>query len=73
MGRDGRIVADAILWGAKPSADGMLDCSGASLWSYFSRRYITADRLYPDVDQVTIAQDLIAWAQGARDRPPTET
>lgn len=62
--RDDRIIADALLWGAKPGAGGNMNCSGASLWSLFARRHITSNRTYADIDQLEVARDLIAWAQG---------
>lgn len=61
--RDGEIIGDGIVWGVMPQG-GKLQLTGASLWSYFHRRFITSTRTYTNVEQTTIASDLVKWAQG---------
>lgn len=61
--RNNQIVGHGVLWGAQPEND-LLKLTGASLWSLFSRRYVTETRTYSSVAQETIATDLVDWAQG---------
>lgn len=61
--RDGVLVWGGIIWTRLPE-DGRLRIDGNDFWSYFRHRYIRATQTFAAVDQLTIAQDLIDYAQG---------
>jgi hypothetical protein len=66
--RDGVIIWGGILWTAKAALDAdneepTLKVAGEGFWSYFHRRHIRAYKEYLAVDQFTIAQNLLAYAQ----------
>lgn len=62
--RDGVLVWGGILWTVSADADNFklsLGCEG--FWSYFRRRIIRATQTFAQVDQLTIAQTLVTYAQ----------
>lgn len=71
--RNGVCVWSGILWTALPDIgqQNQLQVGGEGLWSYFAGaggqtsqgRFVKADLEYDAVDQLAVAQALIAWAQ----------
>lgn len=66
--RDGVIVWGGILWTAEADLDAedeepTLKVAGEGFWSYFHHRNIRAFKQYLAVDQFTIAQSLLNYAQ----------
>lgn len=63
--REGAIAWSGILWTAQASSGGSsLTVAGAGWWSYFRRRFIRTTKTYVATDQLVIARDLLAYAQG---------
>lgn len=61
---DTRLMDGYIVWNRSTTNGGRtLQLRCASLWSYFAKRRLTVDKSYAGVDQITIARDLINWAQ----------
>lgn len=60
--RDGQTVGHGIVW-RRNRVDGMI--AGAGLLSYFDRRYIRSTFTKTNLDQHTLARNLIATAQAA--------
>lgn len=62
--RDGVLVWGGILWVRRynPRTE-QLTLSGNEFWSYLRRRYITDDKVFTATDQLTIAQNLVNYAQ----------
>lgn len=59
--RDGTLLYGGIVWGRRWNGD-KLELSGSQLWSYFSHRVMEfAHHLYTQVDQLTIARELIEF------------
>lgn len=64
--RDSVILWGGILWGVGLSVDNAtISLTGEGFWSYFRRRHIRDTIGYAGVDQLAIAQTLVAYAQAA--------
>jgi hypothetical protein len=64
--RDGVLIWGGILWSRKYDSDTRtLEIDGAEFWSYFKRRFITSAVNYSNLDQITIASNLLTLAQSA--------
>jgi hypothetical protein len=64
--RDGEIVWGGIIWFREyNSAEQKLTLTAREFESYFERRRITADVVFTNVDQLTVAQSLFNTAQAA--------
>ena len=62
--RDGVIVFGGILWTSDADIDaGTITYAGEGWHSYFRRRVLRARKVYVQQDQVTIAKDLLNYAQ----------
>jgi hypothetical protein len=64
--RDGVLVWGGVIWNRSyQSANQTLTLNAREFESYFERRRITSDQIFANVDQLTIAQNLISLAQSA--------
>lgn len=63
---EARIVWAGIVWQRRRNsqAQGRAELRGSELWSYLGRRQITHTLVFTAKDQLSIARDLIAYAQG---------
>ena len=62
--RDGVLIGAFILWTRKYDSSTLeLELDGQEVWSYFSRRFVTAAVSYSGVDQIAIATGLLNTAQ----------
>jgi hypothetical protein len=62
--RDGVLVWGGVIWNrAYQSLSQVLSLNAREFESYFERRRITSDQVFNNVDQLTIAQNLISAAQ----------
>lgn len=61
--RDDVFVGAAIIWARTRTRDRAkpMQLQGAELWSFYRRQRLRVDKSYGAVDQLTIAQDLVAW------------
>lgn len=62
--RDGVLIYGGVVWSRKfNSKNKQLELGGSQLWSYFKGRRISDTKSYVAQDQLTIARDLINYAQ----------
>lgn len=63
--RNGELVWGGIIWGRNyNSTSQILSITAREFESYFERRRISQDITFNNIDQLSIAQTLVAWAQG---------
>jgi hypothetical protein len=63
--RDGVLVWGGIIWNRSyQSSNQTLSINAREFESYFEKRRITSDQVFTNVDQLSIAQNLISLAQG---------
>lgn len=63
--RNGVLVWGGLLWTRDyKSLDQTLDISAQEFLSYFDHRYLTAQKVYTNVDQLSIVTDLVNFCQG---------
>jgi hypothetical protein len=63
--RDGVLVWGGVIWNRSyQSSSQVLSLNAREFESYFERRRITSDQVFNNVDQLSIAQNLISLAQG---------
>ena len=63
--RDGELVWGGVIWNRSyQSSSQTLSLNAREFESYFERRRITSDQVFTNVDQLSIAQNLISLAQG---------
>jgi hypothetical protein len=63
--RDGTLVWGGIIWNRSyQSSSQTLTINAREFESYFEKRRITSDQVFTNIDQLTIAQNLISLAQG---------
>jgi hypothetical protein len=63
--RDGVLVWGGIIWNRSyQSSNQTLTINAREFESYFEKRRITSDQVFTNIDQLTIAQNLVSLAQG---------
>jgi len=63
--RDGVLVWGGIIWNRNyQSGNQVLSINAKEFESYFDKRRITSDQVFTNIDELTIAQNLISLAQG---------